>query len=135
MLCGILEIADFCCRFEKVVSDVYLTDIVWRVSIGMIAEGTLFNGKLPSTMEKAMFVTLINSIADNKYVILKSTIFKTFNLPYRCNAECEAVKRLLDQLSAQVTTEDLATLSKVTSIVYQRAAKFVAVGIAAILKV
>lgn len=60
--------------------------------------------------------------------------YLTFNLPCRCSAECEAVKRLLDQLSAQVTTEDLAILGKVTSIVYQRAAKFVAVGIAAILR-
>ena len=33
-----------------------------------------------------------------------------------------------------MTAEDLATLSNVTSIVYQRAAKFVAVGIAAVLR-
>lgn len=103
--------------FEKVVSDVYLIDIVWRVIISMIAEGTLFNGKLPPTMDKDTFVTVIGCIVDNK-----------------CDTECEAVMRLLDQLSVPVNAKDLATLSKVTSIVYQRAAKFVAVGIAAVLR-
>ena len=48
-------------------SDVYLNDIVWRVVINMIAEGTLFNGKLPLAMDKDTFVILINFIADNKY--------------------------------------------------------------------
>lgn len=47
-------------------SDVYLVDIVWRVAISMIAGGTLFNGKLPAAMDKAIFVTLISCIADNK---------------------------------------------------------------------
>ena len=58
-------------------------------------------------------------------------------LPFNLNrgdAECEAVRRLLDQLSAQATAEDLVVLGKVTSLVYQRAAKFVAVGIAAIVR-
>lgn len=55
-------------------SDVYLTDIVWKVSIGMIAEGTLFNGKLPSTMDKFMFVTVISCIAGNKYVREKNAV-------------------------------------------------------------
>ena len=41
---------------------------------------------------------------------------------------------MLDQLALQVTAEDLAMLGKVTSVVYQRAARFIAVGIAAILK-
>jgi len=54
-------------RFDKVVSDVYLIDIVWRVSVSMIAEGTLFKGKLPSVMDKDTFVFLISSIANNKY--------------------------------------------------------------------
>ena len=33
----------------------------------MIAEGTLFNGKLPSAMDKDTFVVLVDCIADNKY--------------------------------------------------------------------
>lgn len=58
----------FYCRFEKVVSDAYLVDIVWRLSMSMVAEGTLFSGKLPSALDKDTFVALIGCIADNKYV-------------------------------------------------------------------
>lgn len=49
-------------------SDIYLTDIMWRVCVSMIAEGNLFNGKLPSTLDKDAFMALIGCIADNKYV-------------------------------------------------------------------
>lgn len=65
------------CRFAKVVSDAYLIDIVWRVSISMVAEGTLFNGKLPSTMDKDTFVALIGCIADSKYVEEAMILFCT----------------------------------------------------------
>ena len=116
-------------------SDVYLIDIAWRVSVSMIAEGTLFKGKLPSMMDKDTFVLLISCIANNKYAKkMFAVIFKTFILDYRCDAECEAVQELIDQLSLQITAEDLALLTKVTSVVYQRAANFIAVGIAAVLR-
>ena len=115
-------------------SDVYLNDIVWRVIISMIAKGTLFNGKLPSAMDKDTFVILISRIADNKYVRKALVVFKTFIFIYRCDAKCEAVRSLMDQLSLEVTTEDLVMVAKVTSLVYQRAANFIAVGIAAILR-
>ena len=62
-------------------SDAYLIDIVWRVSISMVAEGTLFNGKLPSAMDKDTFVALIGCIANNKYVKETITVFHTFILP------------------------------------------------------
>lgn len=56
----------FYCRFEKVVSDIYLSDILWRVCIGKVAEGKLFNGKLPPTLDKDTFVSFLNGIANNK---------------------------------------------------------------------
>ncbi|XP_065883369.1 hexokinase-2-like isoform X2 [Dysidea avara] len=110
--------------FEKVVSDVYLSDILWRVCISKIAEGKLFNGKLPPTLDKDTFISLLNGIASNrecftgnKYVV-----------------KCEAVGHLLEQMSVEVNKEDLVVLGEATSAVYCRAAKLMAVGIAALVR-